>query len=245
MVPRTNCASRTPTATTRSPRRSGTKPIPVSRRSTSRATRASAKACIGASCTRPRSAPGCAICEEPMQLSDVDFRDIQGLVRFGYGHLRKARFYLLQITDAAQASAWIKDHIDDLTPPVTDRQAPRALQIAFTYKGLGKLGIAPSVLNQFSLEFRGGMADPNRSRRLGDVDANHPACWDWGAPGKNSRKARNETGTQRVPGDCKDNRDNRCPDVLVLMYGTEGAFKHWDTQIRCSWADAFREIYAL
>ena len=157
-----------------------------------------------------------------MQLSDVDFRDIQGLVRFGYGHLREARFYLLQITDAAQASAWIKDHIDDVTTAVPDRQAPRALQIAFTCEGLGKLGIAPSVLKQFSLEFRGGMADPNRSRRLGDVDANRPACWDWGAPGEDY------------------------PDVLVLVYGTEGAFKHWDTQIRRSpWADAFREIYAL
>src|SRR5262245_17795395 len=108
MVPRTNCALRTPTATTKSPRRSGTKPIPVLRRSTSRATRAYAKACVDASCARPRSAPGCAICEEPMQLSDVDFCDIQGLVRFGYGHLSEARLYLLQITDAAQASAWIK-----------------------------------------------------------------------------------------------------------------------------------------
>ena len=70
-----------------------------------------------------------------MQLSDVDFRDIQGLVRFGHGHLREARFYLLQITDAAQASAWIKDHIDDVTTAVPDRQAPRALQIAFTCEG--------------------------------------------------------------------------------------------------------------
>ena len=38
-----------------------------------------------------------------MQLSDDDYGDIQGLVRFGYKHLKAARFYLLTINDAAAA----------------------------------------------------------------------------------------------------------------------------------------------
>src|SRR5436853_374125 len=111
-----------------------------------------------------------------MQLSDVDFRDIQGLVRFGFGHLPKARFYLMQIEDAASAREWLGSRIAFVTTAVPDRQTPHALQIAFTCEGLAKLGIGAEVLRQFSLEFRGGMVDPNRSRRLGDIESNHPNC---------------------------------------------------------------------
>ena len=66
-----------------------------------------------------------------MQLSDDDYRDIQGLVRFGYKHLEAARFHLLTIADAAAARAWLS------TAPVTTavKGSPPdvALQVAFTY----------------------------------------------------------------------------------------------------------------
>src|SRR5947199_1182728 len=100
-----------------------------------------------------------------MQLSEVDFRDIQGLARFGHGHLREARFYLMQIADAAKARAWISGNMDNITTAVPDRQARHALQIAFTCEGLSKLGVPATVLDRFSLEFRRGMVDPNGSRR--------------------------------------------------------------------------------
>jgi deferrochelatase/peroxidase EfeB len=157
-----------------------------------------------------------------MQLSEVDFRDIQGLVRFGHGHLREARFYLMQVADAAAARAWIGNAIASVTTAVPDRQTTHALQIAFTCKGLREFGIAPEVLDEFSLEFRGGMVDPNRSRRLGDVEANDPKNWQWGVPGKSY------------------------PDVLILVYAAKEEFDAWDAKVKGDlWGTAFREIYSL
>jgi deferrochelatase/peroxidase EfeB len=171
-----------------------------------------------------------------MQLSQVDFRDIQGLVRFGHGHLREARFYLMRIADAAKARAWLSANMDNITTAVPDLQARHALQIAFTCEGLCALGVSEKVLDRFSLEFRRGMVDPNRSRRLGDVDDNDPAKWEWGVP------------------------DRSYPHVLVMVYGTreddgetrekadtcKGTFEAWDREVKGElWDKAFSELYSL
>ena len=50
-----------------------------------------------------------------MQFSDVDYRDIQGLVRFGHGHLPEARFLLVEIADDAKARAWIRSAAERVT----------------------------------------------------------------------------------------------------------------------------------
>jgi deferrochelatase/peroxidase EfeB len=164
-----------------------------------------------------------------MQLSDVDYRDIQGLVRFGHGHLREARFYLLRIVDAEKARAWITGNVKNITTAVPDLEARRALQIAFTCEGLSKLGVPGTVLDRFSLEFRRGMVDPNGSRRLGDVGTNDPAKWEWGVPGRSY------------------------PHVLVMVYGekqdgeknAEG-FDAWDAAVKGElWDTAFSRVYSL
>src|SRR4051794_13404197 len=103
--------------------------------------------------------------------------DIQGLVRFGHGHLSEAMFLLLRIEDAAIARAWLA------TAPVTSARdshplADTALQIAFTSRGLRRLGLAEDAMAGFSDEFLSGMAgEDNRSRRLGDTGKNSPALW--------------------------------------------------------------------
>src|SRR5216684_2579047 len=105
-----------------------------------------------------------------MVLTNADYRDIQGLLRYGYGRLAEACFLLLRIDDPAAASRWLE------TAPVTtaEEQNPppvRALQLAFTCEGLRKLGISEDQLNNFSAEFISGMSgDENRSRRLGGVE---------------------------------------------------------------------------
>jgi len=38
-----------------------------------------------------------------MSQSEVDYRDVQGLVRFGYGKMKGASYSLLQVKDAAAA----------------------------------------------------------------------------------------------------------------------------------------------
>ena len=48
-----------------------------------------------------------------MSESPVDFTDVQGLVRFGYGKMKEASYALLRVKDAAAARAWLR------TAPIT------------------------------------------------------------------------------------------------------------------------------
>ena len=113
----------------------------------------------------------------------VEFGDIQGLVRFGHGHLTEARYLMLEIADARAARAWLA------AAPVTSAEVrtPRpecALQVAFTADGLRALDLSAEMLGGFSPEFLSGLAgEPSRSRRLGDVGASAPVRWSWGAEG--------------------------------------------------------------
>src|ERR1700730_13278200 len=105
----------------------------------------------------------------------VVFDDIQGLVRFGHGHLTEAAFLLLRIEDPRAARAWLA------AAPVTSatdvHQLPdMALQIGFTSGGLRRLGLAEYAIAGFSDEFLSGIAgEDNRSRRLGDIGDNSPS----------------------------------------------------------------------
>src|SRR5262245_27886779 len=140
-----------------------------------------------------------------MPLTDEDYRDIQGLVRFGYGHLGSARFHLLTLVDLPAACAWLSE-----APVTTAVKGPRpetALNVAFSYEGLRKLGGRPGTLAQFPYEFKSGMTEPSRARRLGDVDANDPNGWQWGGPGN-------------------------VPDVIVMLYAvTPQRLDEWEQHI--------------
>jgi hypothetical protein len=115
-------------------------------------------------------------------MSEVDFADVQGLVRFGYKDMTRASYALLRVKDPAAARDWLR------TAPITSAVAmnppPKtALHVAFTAAGLRALGVAETVVAGFSHEFREGMAQESRARQLGDVETNDPKGWDWGGPG--------------------------------------------------------------
>lgn len=109
----------------------------------------------------------------------VDYRDVQGLVRFGYGKMTGAAYALAQVKNAAAARAWLRQaKISDaeaVKPPPTT-----ALQIAFTATGLLALEVSPAIVDGFSPEFLTGMGEENRARRLGDIGSNAPEEWEWG-----------------------------------------------------------------
>jgi Dyp-type peroxidase family len=114
-----------------------------------------------------------------MTQSEVDYSDVQGLVRFGYKLMKEASYVLLRVKDVAAAGSWLRN------APVTSAIAvspppSSAMQVAFTAAGLKALGVLDPVLAGFSSEFLGGMAEESRSRRLGDVESNAPSQWDWG-----------------------------------------------------------------
>ena len=116
-----------------------------------------------------------------MMQADVDYSDIQGLLRFGFGRLHQASYALLRIRDVAAARAWLSTA--PVTTAVTMQPPPTsAMQVAFTAAGLRALGVATPVLAAFAPEFLSGLSEPSRSRRLGDTGANAPSGWVWGGP---------------------------------------------------------------
>src|SRR6202008_2370219 len=155
-----------------------------------------------------------------MRVTDEDYRDIQGLVRFGYRHLQSARFHLLTIRDASAARAWISDA--PVTTALKGTKPDTALHVAFTYQGLQRFGGRAEVLAQFPYEFKSGMAEPSRARRLGDVASNDPKWWHWGGP-------------------------DRVPDVLVMLYATTPErLDEWERQLMDqTWAAAFSTLACL
>jgi len=153
--------------------------------------------------------------------SPVDFADIQGLVRFGYGALTEASFLLLRIRDAAAARAWLASA--PVSNAVMLAKAPdTALQVAFTCEGLRALGLGEDILAGFSAEFYSGMSrDASRSRRLGDAGANSPEYWQWGGQDRN-------------------------PDLVVMLYARENQLDGWSQTVRGQqWEDAFDVLDSL
>jgi Dyp-type peroxidase family len=151
----------------------------------------------------------------------IDYSDVQGIVRYGYGHLPAAGFFLLRIKNPGAARSWLR------TAPVTNATAvapppPHALQVAFTGEGLDAIGLPRPILEKFSPEFISGMAgEESRSRRLGDIAANAPSQWQWG-------------GAEKVP------------HLLVMLYAQAGALEHWQEAVQNrSWEEAFTVLRCL
>src|SRR2546421_1776910 len=89
--------------------------------------------------------------------SGIVFDDIQGLVRFGHGHLSEATFLLVRIEDAPAARAWLA------RAPVTsaknsDPLPDTAPQIAFTSGGLRRMGLSGGAIAGLLDEVFSGMA---------------------------------------------------------------------------------------
>jgi Dyp-type peroxidase family len=156
-----------------------------------------------------------------MEKTPVDYRDMQGLLRYGYGHLPEACFLLLQIDNAAAARRWLSE-LKVTTAERLPHPPDTALQIAFTREGLEALGLPPTLVAQFSNEFVSGMAgEESRSRRLGDTGINAPATWMWG-------------GGEKVP------------HVLLMLYAREGRLEEWREAVQAGFAaSGLRQTWSL
>lgn len=151
----------------------------------------------------------------------VDFREVQGILRFGYGRLTEAVFLLLNIRDINAARQWLASA--PISNAVACDTAPStALQVAFTSQGLLRLGISEEVWSGFSIEFRAGMcAEPGRSRILGDMGDNDPEHWAWG-------------GLAREP------------HMMIMLYAQPGHLNDWiKTTQGGQWESAFEVLSSL
>jgi deferrochelatase/peroxidase EfeB len=158
-----------------------------------------------------------------MRETDFDFADVQGLVRFGYGHLKSASYSLLRIKNAAAARAWLRGALQSnaVTTAVKASSPPTtALNVAFTASGLKELGFAV-VLNGFSNEFVAGMTQESRSRQLGDIGENAPSQWAWGYAAKE-------------------------PHLVVMFFAENERFEAFVQESKgAAWGEAFHEIDSL
>lgn len=153
-------------------------------------------------------------------MSEVDYADVQGLVRFGYGQMTSASYALLRVKDANAAKAWLRSA--PVTTAVAQKPPPKtATNIAFTAPGLRALGVPESIIAGFSHEFRGGMGQESRARQLGDVGKNAPSNWTWGTNGRE-------------------------PHALVMFFGEPEQFDQLLQRSRDqNWSEAFEEIISL
>jgi len=150
----------------------------------------------------------------------VELDDIQGLVRFGYKHHTEASFLLLRVHDRDAARRWLAT-VPVCTAETIEPPPETALQIALTGDGLRALGVAESIVASFAAEFVTGMAnDANRARRLGDVGANDPSRWQWGAGA-------------------------RMPHLLVLLYALPGKLAGFQSAVEAQCGAGFERIACL
>jgi len=155
-----------------------------------------------------------------MTRKPVEYDDIQGLVRFGYGALTEACYVLARIRNVDAARSWLRSA--PVSSAVALDQAPAtALQIAFTAAGLEALGVPAPVIGALSHEFVSGMTEPSRSRRLGDVGGDAPSHWAWG------------TAT-------------RTPHVLVMFFAKPQQLDGFMRNVMASgWSEGFDELQRL
>ena len=153
--------------------------------------------------------------------AQVDYSDVQGIVRFAYSHLTDACYYLLTIKDRRAACEWLRG-APVATAAESSPPPAAALQVAFTSRGLRALGVPESVVAGFSAEFLSGIAgNEDRSRRLGDVGANAPQHWSWGTPGRE-------------------------PHLVVALFAAAGTLDRFASTLQTqAWSDAFDEIACL
>jgi Dyp-type peroxidase family len=112
-------------------------------------------------------------------IASLEVSDIQATVLRPRPHPYKGEYVILRIDDAAQGREMLRrvlPHVapaDDWWKPIL----PGWLGIAFTYQGLGALGLPKTSLDSFPEEFREGMAA--RAPILNDVGNNAPANWEY------------------------------------------------------------------
>jgi len=152
--------------------------------------------------------------------SPVELDDIQGLVRFGFKHHIEASFLLLRVRDHEAARRWLQS-VPICTAETVEPPPETALQIALTGDGMRALGVSDDIVEAFAADFVSGMGnDANRARRLGDVGANDPSRWQWGAGPK-------------------------VPHVLLMLYALPGKLAAFQSAIEVQTAAGFDRMACL
>lgn len=112
--------------------------------------------------------------------------DIQGIFFRGYVKLDQAAYGFFRVTDRALFQDWLSGMLKEgAITSAKDKQPAdnviNRMNIAFTSAGMSTLLAAGYIAESYDHSFAAGMVVPERSRILGDTEANDPKNWDWGA----------------------------------------------------------------
>ncbi len=114
--------------------------------------------------------------------------EIQGIIITAYSHLVYSTYLFATIHDKTGAKEWLSAIAPNVTHSNWDKdenQKPikpkSAVNIAFTAPGLTALDLPPEALASFPQEFREGISEASRSRRLGDTGGSDPSRWEFGS----------------------------------------------------------------
>jgi deferrochelatase/peroxidase EfeB len=113
----------------------------------------------------------------------VDYADVQGTILRGY-RVDLARHFILSITDAAGAGAFIGGLVDGTggLPRITTARRwtvkPECfVNVAFTAAGLTALGVTDAQLRTFDQAFQRGATNAASASAVGDVGDSAPKNW--------------------------------------------------------------------
>jgi Dyp-type peroxidase family len=122
-------------------------------------------------------------------VANTEFKpdEIQGIIVSGYAHLLYSAYLFLRFGEIGAGKQWLAEIAKETTTSQYDKSSDGsplkpdcALNIAFTCEGVRALGYPPDSLATFAEEFRQGMVEQSRSRRLGDTGPNAPDKWEIG-----------------------------------------------------------------
>lgn len=128
---------------------------------------------------------------------EVDWSDVQGIVRRGFRYRPYSLFVILSICERAKAGKWLCEIAKTLPSGMAvvdqygnsiDLGDPVLRTVAISRDGLVQLGLSETELSQFSEEFSAGMTPlpehgrsvSRRSGMLGDEEESAPSNWLWG-----------------------------------------------------------------
>jgi deferrochelatase/peroxidase EfeB len=118
-----------------------------------------------------------------MATPQIDYADVQGTILRGY-RVELARHFILQVTDAAAAGAFIGNLVNGTggVPRVTTAARWRTkpdcfVNISFTATGLAALGVTDAELKSFDPAFQAGATNEQVATTVGDTGTSAPANW--------------------------------------------------------------------
>jgi Dyp-type peroxidase family len=114
----------------------------------------------------------------------LELDDIQGLVLYGYGHLKHAAYLFVEMGPRSAPREWLRALLSAKRIADAAHRPERAVNVAFTASGLERLGLGEDALETFALEFLDGMDHADRARALGDIGPSAPSGWSFGNAGK-------------------------------------------------------------